>query len=68
LCWSALAILEGGRAPGDPAQTISVWDWHGWGFELEWRSAPLNTGGVPSRLALQDLTGDGAPEIVVATP
>jgi len=63
-----LAILEGGRAPGDPAQTVSVWDWHGWGFELEWRSAPLNTGGVPSRLALLDLTGDGAPEIVVAAP
>jgi poly-gamma-glutamate synthesis protein (capsule biosynthesis protein) len=62
-----LAVLEGGDAPGDPAQTLSVWDWHGWGFELEWRSAPLNMGDVPTQLALQDLTGDGVPEMVVAT-
>jgi poly-gamma-glutamate synthesis protein (capsule biosynthesis protein) len=62
-----LAVLEGGRAPGDPAETLSVWDWHGWGCELEWRSAPLNTGGLPARLVLQDLTGDGAPEMLVTT-
>ncbi|MFL5806632.1 MAG: CapA family protein [Roseiflexaceae bacterium] len=62
-----LAILEGGHAPGAPAQTVSVWDWHGWGFELEWRSAPLNMGGVPLGLALQDVTGDGVLEMVVAT-
>jgi poly-gamma-glutamate capsule biosynthesis protein CapA/YwtB (metallophosphatase superfamily) len=27
-------------APGGEGQTISVWEWHGWGFSREWRSAP----------------------------
>jgi poly-gamma-glutamate synthesis protein (capsule biosynthesis protein) len=27
-------------APGRSGQTLSVWEWHGWGFSQEWRSAP----------------------------
>ena len=26
-------------APGGSGQTLSVWEWHGWGFSQEWRSA-----------------------------
>lgn len=35
-----LVVLEGGQAPGDPGEQVSVWRWHGWGFQLEWRSPP----------------------------
>ena len=38
-----LLVLESAR-PGDgldaTARTLSVWDWHGWGFNLRWRSEP----------------------------
>jgi poly-gamma-glutamate capsule biosynthesis protein CapA/YwtB (metallophosphatase superfamily) len=27
-------------APGRNGQTLSVWEWHGWGFSQEWRSVP----------------------------
>ena len=27
-------------APGGSGQTLSVWEWHGWGFSQQWRSAP----------------------------
>jgi poly-gamma-glutamate capsule biosynthesis protein CapA/YwtB (metallophosphatase superfamily) len=27
-------------APDGTGQTLSVWEWHGWGFSQEWRSAP----------------------------
>jgi poly-gamma-glutamate capsule biosynthesis protein CapA/YwtB (metallophosphatase superfamily) len=27
-------------APDGAGQTLSVWEWHGWGFSQEWRSAP----------------------------
>jgi hypothetical protein len=27
-------------APEGVGQTLSVWEWHGWGFSQEWRSAP----------------------------
>ena len=27
-------------APGGSGQTLSVWEWHGWGFSQEWRSEP----------------------------
>jgi hypothetical protein len=37
-----LLVLESAR-PGDGSdaaqRTLSVWDWHGWGFNLRWRSA-----------------------------
>lgn len=33
-----LVVLEGGQLPGDPGTHVSVWRWHGWGFQLEWRS------------------------------
>ena len=33
-----LAVLA--MAPGGSGQTLSVWEWHGWGFSQEWRSAP----------------------------
>jgi hypothetical protein len=38
-----LLVLESAQ-PGDgidaAQRTISVWDWHGWGFNLRWRSEP----------------------------
>lgn len=38
-----LFVLESAR-PGDgpdvTERTLSVWDWHGWGFNLRWRSEP----------------------------
>jgi poly-gamma-glutamate capsule biosynthesis protein CapA/YwtB (metallophosphatase superfamily) len=55
-----LVALEGGRAPGDVGQALSIWRWYGWGFQREWRS----TRGRWSRVVLQDVTGDGLPEIV----
>jgi len=57
-----LVVLEGGRRPDDIATTVSVWRWHGWGFQLEWRSPP----GRWNTLALDDLTGDGHVEIITA--
>ncbi len=27
------------EAPAGSGQTLSVWEWHGWGFSQEWRSA-----------------------------
>jgi len=33
-----LAVLA--MAPGGRGQTLSVWEWHGWGFSQEWRSTP----------------------------
>jgi poly-gamma-glutamate capsule biosynthesis protein CapA/YwtB (metallophosphatase superfamily) len=33
-----LAVLA--MASGGSGQTLSVWEWHGWGFSQEWRSAP----------------------------
>jgi hypothetical protein len=57
-----LVVLEGGSRPGDIATTVSVWRWHGWGFQLEWRSPP----GRWNTLALEDLTGDGRVEIITA--
>ena len=38
-----LLVLESAQ-PGDGLdavqRTLSVWDWHGWGFNLRWRSEP----------------------------
>ncbi|MBN1921937.1 MAG: hypothetical protein JW892_11880 [Anaerolineae bacterium] len=38
-----LCVLESAQ-PGDSSntsqRTLSVWDWHGWGFSLRWRSEP----------------------------
>jgi hypothetical protein len=53
-----LVVLEGGSRPGDAADTLSIWQWHGWGFELAWRSPRAQRLG----LVLQDVTGDGLPE------
>jgi len=57
-----LVVLEGGHAPGDPAETVSIWGWNGWMFDLKWRSAA----GSWDKLALQDVTGDRQLEIVVS--
>ena len=55
-----LLVLESAQ-PGDgldaAQRTLSVWDWHGWGFNLRWRSEP-------GRYRDLDSTEDG---IVVAT-
>ncbi len=55
-----LIVLEGGNQPGDPGESVSVWRWHGWGFQREWRSAA----GRWARLGLVDVEGDGVWEIV----
>ncbi|MBN2003249.1 MAG: hypothetical protein JXA21_07830 [Anaerolineae bacterium] len=55
-----LIVLESAQ-PGDgfdaTRRTVSVWDWHGWGFNLRWRSAP-------GRYTNLGVTGD---HIIVAT-
>jgi hypothetical protein len=36
-----LIVLESAdmqAGPGATLRTLSVWDWHGWGFNLRWRS------------------------------
>ncbi len=44
-----LCVLESAH-PGDggdaSARTLSVWDWHGWGFNLRWRSEPGHYGNL----------------------
>jgi hypothetical protein len=55
-----LIVLEGGSRPGDPADRLVILRWHGWGFQVEWRSPP----GSWQRLALRDEDGDGRPEIL----
>ena len=38
-----LVVLESARPDDGPdavPRTLSVWDWHGWGFNLRWRSEP----------------------------
>jgi hypothetical protein len=38
-----LVVLESARPDDGPdatERTLSVWDWHGWGFNLRWRSEP----------------------------
>ncbi len=57
-----LIVLEGGSRPGDGAERLVVLRWHGWGFQVEWRSPP----GDWQRLALRDEDGDGRPEILTA--
>lgn len=39
------------EGPGASLRTLSVWDWHGWGFSLRWRSEEgyySNLGLIPS--------------------
>ncbi len=55
-----LVVLEGGRKPGDMGEVLSVWHWHGWGFQQEWQSPT----GQWNHLVLQDITGDAHPDIV----
>lgn len=46
-----LLVLESAR-PGEgldaDQRTLSVWDWHGWGFNLRWRSEPERYRGLGS--------------------
>jgi hypothetical protein len=58
-----IVVLEGsyGDAVDEPARHVSVWRWNGWGFTLQWRGVS----GTYCGLALRDLTGDDAPEILV---
>jgi hypothetical protein len=58
-----LVVLEGGNAPGDPAQAVSIWRWFGWGFQREWREAVRDA----ADLWLVDLSGDRQPDVVVRT-
>lgn len=55
-----LVVLEGGNAPGETASAVSLWRWFGWGFAQEWHAA-----GRWGELALEDVDGDGLPEVVV---
>lgn len=54
-----LVVLEGGERPGVTGTHISVWHWHGWGFQREWQSAP----GHWHSIVLHDSDNDGAEEI-----
>jgi len=57
-----LVVLEGSYdAPNVAARHVTVWRWNGWGFTLQWRSP----GGAWDHLMLQDVTGDGALDILV---
>jgi hypothetical protein len=56
--WQELVVLEGSDSSGDFAETVAIWQWHGWGFQLEWRSQPGRWRG----LATQDLNGDNFPK------
>jgi hypothetical protein len=56
-----LVVLEGGSAPGERAEVVSIWRWFGWGFQREWRGAASGAAG----LWLVDLSGDQRPEVVV---
>ncbi len=35
-----LEAAEPGAGPAERLRTLSVWDWHGWGYNLRWRSKP----------------------------
>jgi len=52
-----LVVLEGDPAEGrgEPAIAVAVWRWSGWGFVLQWRSAP----GRYSNLRLTGLGEEG---------
>jgi hypothetical protein len=58
-----LVVLEGNYAQllHQAADHVAVWRWNGWGFGLQWRGP----GGTYEHLTLQDVTGDGIPEILV---
>ena len=58
-----LVALEGDYTTGreEPARTVAVWHWNGFGFTLDWRSPP----GRFTALLVSDLDGDGRSEILV---
>ncbi len=65
-----LVILEESTYPDEtsaidnadkPVRFVSVWSWHSWEFQHEWRSSL----GTWQHLTVQDVTGDGADEVVV---
>ncbi len=58
-----LVVLEGDYAIGrqGPAQNVAVWHWNGFGFTLDWRSAPSQL----VDLTLADLDTDRVFEILV---
>ena len=60
---SELVALEGGAQAGDLGDHVSVWHWHGWGFQLEWRSPT----GRWATIGLCDVDNDGAAELVAGT-
>jgi poly-gamma-glutamate capsule biosynthesis protein CapA/YwtB (metallophosphatase superfamily) len=59
-----LVVLEDLSGFGNPngLRTVTVWDWHGWGFSLAWRSPP----GRYHDLALLPGAGASPPTISVA--
>jgi hypothetical protein len=60
-----LVVLEGSYdAPDAAARHVTVWQWNGWGFTLQWRSPR----GVWEHLMLQDVTDDGVLDILVKEP
>lgn len=63
-----LVVLEAaktGAGPAESLRTLSVWDWHGWGYNLRWRSDPgyyHNLNFIPSAegsglIIMQESTG-----------
>jgi hypothetical protein len=47
-----LESVDPEAGPGATLRTLSVWDWHGWGFNLRWRSEPghySNLGLMPNK-------------------
>jgi poly-gamma-glutamate synthesis protein (capsule biosynthesis protein) len=54
-----LAVLLGGKLPGDAASSVAVWRWHDWVFEQLWRGDAPGARG----LWLRDLDGDGRLEL-----
>jgi len=57
-----LVILEGGQKPNDPPEMLSLWHWHGWGFQREWSTSLKKQ---QTQLFLQDIDNDGLSEIVL---
>jgi hypothetical protein len=56
-----LESVDPEAGPGATLRTLSVWDWHGWGFNLRWRSKP----GQYSDLSLAPSVGRSDHQLLV---
>ena len=70
-----LVVLEGDPAEGrgEPAIAVAVWRWSGWGFVLQWRSAPgrysnLRLTGLGEEGLEPGILVDGAPAARASSP